>query len=60
MRTKKLRPRNPPLTREQELAQEFQQAEAAELREEPEPVDKRIRNTRRTWAEIAEDAGISK
>lgn len=54
MRTNKVA--QPPLTREQELLQDFQQGEAAELRAEPEPVDKRVRNTRRTWAEIARDA----
>ncbi len=53
---KKLLP--PGLSREQELMQEFQQAEAAELREEPEAVDTRVRNERRTWAEMADDAGL--
>lgn len=46
------------LSREQELLQEFQQAEAEELREEPEAVDERVRNERRTWAEMADDAGL--
>lgn len=41
-----------PLTREQELLQDFQQAEADEERELLEPVDKKIRNRRRTWAEM--------
>jgi hypothetical protein len=49
---------NPGLSREQELMQEFQQAEAAERREELEPVDERVRDERRTWAEMADDAGI--
>lgn len=47
MRASKCRP---VLTREQELLQDFQQGEAAEEREQLEPVDKKIRNTRRTWA----------
>lgn len=59
MRRKKHCLPQPPLTREQELLQDFQQGEAAELREEPEAVDKQIRNERRTWARIAEDAGIA-
>lgn len=53
MRTQKLQP---PPSREQELLEEFQQAEAAELRDEPEAVDKRIKNRRKTWGEIADDA----
>lgn len=43
-----------PLTREQELLQEFQQGEAADQRS-LEPVDKQMRNVRRTWAELAGD-----
>jgi len=54
MRRKKTHPQ-PPLTREQELHQEFQQAEAAELKAEPEAVDKRFRNEKRMWRDVGVD-----